>query len=63
MPIRVRMPDTVESAIESSSAISGPVKRSRLSTAIAWTRSSGVRLATRAGAEERSSSPSSPSAR
>jgi hypothetical protein len=38
------MADTVESAIESSSAISGPVNRSRLSAAIAWTRSSGVRF-------------------
>jgi hypothetical protein len=47
------MPDTVESAIPRHSAISGPVNLSRLSAAIAAMRSSPVRLATRAGAEER----------
>src|SRR5215217_3409819 len=57
IPMRVRMPETVESAMPSNSAISGPVKRSRRRQAIASTRSSGVRLATRAGAEERSSRP------
>ena len=41
IPIRVRIPDTVESAIPSTSAISGPVNRSRRSAAIAWTRSLG----------------------
>jgi hypothetical protein len=43
-PIRVRIPDTVESAIPSVSAISWPVKRSRLRQAIASSRSSGVRF-------------------
>ena len=41
----------------------GPVKRSLRKATIASTRSSGVRLATRAGAEERSSKPRLPSAR
>ena len=57
------MPETVESGIPSASAISGPVNRNRRNAAIAWIRRSQVRLATVAGAEERSSSPSSPSAR
>src|SRR4051794_7818417 len=57
------MPDTVESGMTKISAISGPVKRSRRNAAIAWTRCSSVRLATRDGVEERSTSPSSPSTR
>ena len=57
------MPDTVESGMASVSAISGPVKRSLRSAAIAWTRCSQVRLATVAGVDGRSSNPSSPSAR
>jgi hypothetical protein len=55
--------ETVESAIPSTSAISAAVNRSRRSAAIVTTRASGVRPGTRCGAEERSSSPSSPSAR
>ena len=57
------MPETVESAIPSVSAISAAVKRSPRSKTITATRSGGVRLATRRGAEERSQSPASPSAR
>jgi hypothetical protein len=52
----------VESAISKVSAISAPVIRNRRSAAITWTRRSSVRLATTDGAEERSSSPSRPSA-
>ena len=48
-PIRVRIPETVESAIPKHSAISAPVIRSRRNAAIASTRSSGVRLATAPG--------------
>ena len=60
--MRVRMPETVVWGIRKTSAISAPVMRRRLSAAIASTRCSGVRLWTRLGADERSSSPSSPSA-
>ena len=49
--------------MSSSSAISGPLKRSRRNAAIASTRDSGVRLATSPGAEERSSSPDSEASR
>ena len=38
IPIRVRIPETVESAIPRHSAISGPVNRNRRSAAIASTR-------------------------
>jgi hypothetical protein len=62
-PVRVRMPDTVESAIPSVSAISAAVKRKRRSFTIASTRSCGVRLATRRGADERSHRPATPSRR
>jgi hypothetical protein len=55
------MPETVESAIPSSSAICGPVNRSRRNAAIASTRRAQVRLATVLGAEERSLSPAAPS--
>jgi hypothetical protein len=51
IPILVRIPDTVETGMASSSAISGPVKRSRRNAAIASIRCSSVRLATRSGAE------------
>jgi hypothetical protein len=57
------MPDTVESAIPSSSAISAPVNRSRRSAAIASILRSSVRLATTVAAEERSTSPARPSKR
>ena len=63
IPIRVRMPETVESAISSASAISAPVNRTRRNAAIASTRRSSVRLATTAGADDRSNRPASPSAR
>jgi hypothetical protein len=54
------MPDTVESGIESVSAISAAVMRSRRSCTIAARRSAEVLLATRHGADERSSSSRSP---
>jgi hypothetical protein len=57
------MAETVDSAMSSTSAISAAVIRSRLSAAIACTRRSSVRLATVAGAEDRSSSPLGPSVR
>src|SRR3954471_4147646 len=63
IPIRVRIPDTVDSAIPSVSAISGPVNRNRLRAAIASTRRSQVRFATNLGAEGRSKRPPSPSTR
>jgi hypothetical protein len=63
IPIRVRIPDTVDSGMASVSAISGPVKRSRRNAAMTCTRRSLVRLATVAGVEGRSNSPSSPSRR
>jgi hypothetical protein len=50
-------------AIPSSSAISGPVKRRRRLARITRIRSSGVRLAIRLGLDERSSKPRSPSSR
>ena len=62
-PDRFRIPETVESAIPSVSAISAAVKRSRRSLTIASTRSAGVRFATRLGADERSRRPGSPSSR
>jgi hypothetical protein len=62
-PIRVRIADTVDSGIPKHSAISAAVIRRRRSAAIACTRSSGVRCGIELGADERSSSPSSPSAR
>ena len=57
MPTRARIPDTVESAIPSVSAISAAVKRNRRSFTIASILSCSVRLATRRGAEERSDKP------
>ena len=54
---------TVESGIPSVSAISGLVKRSSRSDRISSSRSAGVRDGTETGAEERSSSPRSPSRR
>jgi hypothetical protein len=62
-PCRFKITETVESAIPSSSAISAAVIRNRRRAAIASTRSAGVRLATRLGADERSSKPRSPSER
>src|SRR4051812_41644485 len=62
-PDRREDPRDRRDAIPSSSAISAPVKRSRRSAAIASTRRSSVRLATTAGAEDRSSSPAGPPAR
>src|SRR5205823_13060758 len=61
MPTRVKIPDTVESAIPSVSAISAAVKRSRRSFTIASTRSGRVRFATLRGADERSHNPAGPS--
>ena len=63
IPIRVRIPETVESAIPSVSAISAAVKRIRRSFAIASIRSDAVRLATCRGADERSKSPAAPARR
>jgi hypothetical protein len=57
------MPETVESAMSSSSAISGPLKRSRRNAAIASIRRSSVRLLTSRGAELRSNKPHSKLAR
>jgi len=62
-PIRVRIPDTVESGIESASAISAAVIRSRRKAAIAPIRCSSVRDGTDRGADERSNSACSPSSR
>jgi hypothetical protein len=62
-PSRVRIPETVERAIASVSAISAALMRSCRSATIACTRSARVRLATLFGAEERSSRPRSPSRR
>ena len=62
-PTRRSTADTVESAIDNSSAISAADIRSLRNATIASTRSEGVRWGTRFGADERSSSPASPSAR
>ena len=59
-PIRFSQTDTVESGIESDSEISAAVIRSRLSAAIASTRSAEVLCGIRFGAEQRSKSPASP---
>jgi hypothetical protein len=56
----VRIPETVESAIQSDSAISASVNRNRLSAAISSARRSCVRLATTVGSEQRSRSPADP---
>lgn len=40
----VKIPETVDSGIESAIAICAPVRRTRLNAAIAATRSSGVRV-------------------
>jgi hypothetical protein len=61
-PIRVRIPDTVESGIPNSSAISAAVIRNRRNAAIARTRPSALRSGCRRGVDGRSSSPASPSA-
>jgi hypothetical protein len=63
IPMRLRIAETVDGARPSSSASSGPVKRSSRSAAIASTVCSSVRLATTCGAEERSTRPAGPSAR
>ena len=63
IPILVRIPETVESAISRTSAISALVIRNLRSAAIASMRRSSVRLATTAGADDRSNSPSWPSSR
>src|SRR4051794_6185590 len=63
MLIELKIPDTVDNAIPSTSAISGPVIRNRRSAAMHAIRVSSVLLATALGAEERSTKPSSPSAR
>jgi hypothetical protein len=62
-PIRVKIPETVEAGIPSVSAISAPVILKRRNDAITATRDSPVRSGTDAGAEQRSSRPSSPSSR
>jgi hypothetical protein len=59
-PIRLSTAETVEVAISRVSAISEPVIRSRRRVAIASTRSGGVVLWTRLGAELRSTKPASP---
>src|ERR671922_194517 len=56
-------PATVEGGMASVSAISAAVIRSQRRARMAATRSAGVRLATRRGAEERSRRPSLPSLR
>jgi hypothetical protein len=63
MPLRVKTAETVESGIESVSAISAAVIRNPRSATIAATRSGAVRFATRLGADERSNKPCSPSMR
>jgi len=62
-PARRSTADTVESAIDNTSAISAAVIRNLRSATIASTRNAGVRCGTRFGADERSTSPASPSAR
>jgi hypothetical protein len=59
----VRIPDTVETGRSNVSAICGPVIRKRRSATITAIVCSAVRLATNTGAELRSTSPASPSAR
>ena len=63
MPCRLSTTETVESGIASVSAISAAVIRNCRSATITATRSGEVRLATRRGAEERSTRPASPAAR
>jgi len=60
MPIRVKIPETVESGIASVSAISAAVIRNRRSVTITATRPGSVRLAPLFGAEERSRNCQSP---
>src|SRR5215207_9960104 len=55
--MRLRIADTVEHAIPSTSAISGPVRRTRRNAAIATTRSSDVCQGQLDGADERSTRP------
>jgi hypothetical protein len=62
MPLRLSTTETVESGIASVSAISAAVIRSCRNDTIRATRSGGVRLATRLGAEDRSRRPASPAA-
>jgi hypothetical protein len=57
------MTDTVDSGIASVSAISAAVMRNLRSDTITATRSGGVRLATRCGADERSARPATPASR
>ncbi len=61
-PYLLRTAPTVESGIPSDSAISGLVKRNSRRHTIACSRLLGVRPGTRCGADERSSSPLTPSA-
>src|SRR5512133_410169 len=58
--MRLRMPEIVEDGRPNRSASSGAVKRSLRSAASNWTVFSAVRLATTAGAEDRSSKPPAP---
>ena len=62
-PFRANTAPIVESGIASVSAISGPVKRSSRRNRISRSRSAGVRDGTDTGADDRSSSPASPSRR
>jgi hypothetical protein len=62
-PTRSSTAETVDSAIARQNAISAPVIRSLRNRTITSTSSSGVRCGIDFGAEERSSSPASPSAR
>jgi hypothetical protein len=62
-PTRLRTAETVDRAMASASAIWAAVIRRRRRRTISVTRSAGVLCGIRCGAEERSSSPGSPSAR
>jgi hypothetical protein len=61
--MRLSTAETVDSAIPRHSAISAPVIRSRRRHSMTSTRSAGVRCGIDRGADERSRSPASPSAR
>jgi len=62
-PIRVKIPETVETGIASVSAISAPVIRNRRNEAMTATRASSVRNGTDESVEQRSTRPCSPSPR
>ena len=62
-PTRLRIAETVESAIDSAIAICAAVMRNRRKPTIASTRWGGVLCGIRCGAEERSINPAAPSLR